>query len=128
MVDTDFAWGHRPAIVPVMGGVEIHAACRASAARVASTFLREEDFSRVVVLRRGYNAMTAATIVGSAVVWSYADHHGMELVAVLRRGGEFEMWLPGHHGHGPGARWRGVVREDGSIDWRRLPSGPALSV
>jgi hypothetical protein len=46
----------------------------------------------------------------------------MELVAVLRRGKAFQMWLPGHHDHSPGTNSRGQVKEDGSIEWTQLPS------
>ena len=109
-------------------GVEVEVASRARAAKRATVFLPRESFEKIVLFRRGYNSRTPGTISGPAVAWSYADGHGLELVAVLRRGAEFELWLPGHHGHGPGTRYRGRVEVDGTVRLERLPSAPRLEV
>jgi len=132
MVDTDagqYPWpadAYRPRIDVVRGGVEILAGHAAGAVGY-QRFLREQDYPRVVVLRWGYNSRKAATISGPAVAWSYADGHGMEMVAVLRRGESFRLWVPGSHSHGPGQTWYGAVGADGVIEWER-ELAPAIEV
>jgi hypothetical protein len=132
-IDTDSRFGD-PTFYKVEGGVEVAAASRAKAIG-NRIFLAEEDYGRVVVIRRGFNTRRTgpATISGTAVAWSYSDSHGSELVAVLRRpvdGGElgFTMWIPGHHGHGPGTTSKGVVLPDGAIRWERAPSAPRVKL
>ena len=126
VIDTDLQG--KPYLRVFPDGVEVEVASRARAAKRATVFLPRESFEKVVLFRRKFNARTPATITGPAVAWSYADGHGMELVAVLRRGAEFELWLPGHHGHGPGTRYRGRVEADGAVRLERLPSAPRLEV
>lgn len=110
----------------VAGGVEIAAKCRETARGSARRFLATDDYASVVVLRRRFNATSAATVSGPAVVWSYADGHGMEILAVLRRGFEFVLWTPGHHGHGPGTSLAGEVMPTGEIRWAKLPSAKRI--
>ena len=106
----------------VEGGVEIVARHAARNAKAATVTIREEDLPKVVILRWSYNARDWADISGDAVLWSFSDRHGMELVAVLRRGGGFEVAIPPHHGHGHKKRYRGVVYEDGTVELTPLPS------
>ena len=71
--------------------------------------------SNAAILRVGFNSRKfAATISGDAVRWNYSDTHGQELVAVLAPG-EFVMWVPGDHSHGPGQRFLGEVDENLNI-------------
>lgn len=107
-------------VTPVKGGVIIRVGSRARMSQEATCFLAEENFPRVVVLIRDYNARRSAVITGPAVAWWYADDHGMCLVAVLRRGHEFRMSIPGHHGRGS-FEYEGVVEADGTIRLHALP-------
>jgi hypothetical protein len=112
----------------VEGGVEIRVACRARSANMASVFIPREHFDKIVVLRRSFNARVPARIEGEGVLWWYADGHGMELVAVIRRNSTFELWLPGHHSHGPGTRYRGYVDSEGNLKLELLPSAKRLEL
>jgi len=112
----------------VDGGVEIVARHAARNAKAATVTIAHSDFHKVVVLRWSYNARDWADIEGDAVLWSFSDRHGMELVAVLRRGGKFEVAIPPHHGHGHKKRYRGVVHEDGTVELTPLPSTNFLSI
>lgn len=113
---------------PVVGGMEFSVPCRASSAHEARVFIPEEKFDRTVVAMWAFNARTPASISGQAVAWSYADGHGMRLGAVLRRGGEFELWLPGYHSHGPGERYRGSVSPDGEVSLVPLPTAKEVQL
>lgn len=90
--------------------------------------LREEDFPKVVVAAWNFNARQPATITGDAVAWKYADGHGCRLVAILRRGKEAELWIPGHHGHGPGTRTKLTISADGQITETELPSARIVEI
>jgi hypothetical protein len=74
------------------GGYVVTAAARARAARsgAASHTITPGEVDTVVVYRRGFSKharQSPPSASGTAVLWSYADEHGAEHVAVLRRGG-----------------------------------------
>jgi hypothetical protein len=109
-------------IRPVEGGLEIQAPSRATGQKAATRFLRSELFDQVVLLVVGFNSRVPARVTGPAVVWSYADGHGMKLYAILRRSSTAELWTPGHHGHGPGTTRHLIVHADGMVTASLRPS------
>lgn len=102
----------------VEGGIRVGVSSCATMKGRASIFLTTEQLNRCVLLRVGFNARNAATITGDAVRWAYADGHGMCLAAVLTPG-TAELWVPGHHGHGPGSKIRLELTE--SLELTAVP-------
>lgn len=97
-------------------GVQIECPCRARAKKIARTFIKNEDLSKVVLLRRRGNIRVS----GDGVVWQYADHHGRVMWAVIKRNSEFIL-------HDRDKK-HGKVHEDGYIKWRNIPSVDALKL
>ncbi len=120
VVWTDY-W-RRPELAPLAGGaVRVIAEHAGRNAGLARTTILGADIPQVIVLRVGYTARSAAQISGPAVAWSYSDHHGMELVAVLHRGQPFSLRVPYAWGHAPDWRYTGEVSADGDLTVEELP-------
>jgi hypothetical protein len=92
-------FGRQPELHAVADGVVIRAKSRGKMKDMATCHISQADFSKIVIIRIGYNSRSSATIDGDGVVWSYADGHGMELVAVVRRGTEIVIKAPGHYNY-----------------------------
>jgi len=120
--------GDRQYVRRVEGGYMIQMPSAARNAGDARIFIPDNYVDRVVFLTKHYNARSSAKISGPAVLWSYADGHGMELGAVLERGKEFTLWVPDHHDHGPGEKYKGFVGTDGEISCKKLPTAPFLKL
>ena len=88
----------------------------------SSIYINPEHVDKITVLVQPFNAYSPAKVEGPAVLWSYADGHGMELGAVLERGKEFTLWVPDHHDHGPGEKYKGFVGTDGEISCKTILS------
>lgn len=92
---------------PVIGGVQMYVSSGATSRGRATVFIPEESFPKVVIIAEHFNSRNPATIEGESVAWSYSSGHGMTLGAVIKLPSEgetsdFSIWVPGHHGHGPG--------------------------
>jgi len=109
-------------------GVQIQIPSKQRSKVAASCFIHNDDLQKVVFLCVGYNSRESATISGRGVVWDYSDGHGMKLGAVVRRNSEFEIWIPGHHGHGPGERYKCKVDNEGNLSTRQQATAPPLSI
>lgn len=120
--------GDKEYVRRVEGGYMVQMPSSARNAGDARIFIPDNYVNRVVFLTKHYNAANAAKISGPAVLWSYADGHGMELGAVLERGKEFTLWVPDHHDHGPGEKYKGFVGMDGEISYKKLPTAPFLKL
>lgn len=112
----------RPLVKEVEGGVIVRAPCAARMTSHATIFVPQELFDKIVVYEHSFNARNPARIEGPAVSWKYSDGHGMSLVAILKRGEEFSLWVPGFHDHGPGTSFKGFVTESGEIVLKEIPS------
>ena len=101
---------------PNQKGIEIGVPSAGRGASSARYVLRTEAAEKVAFLMEGFNSRRSeGSITGPGVVWSYADGHGMKLGAVLKRGSKSVMWLPGHHGHGPGQTCDVLANDDGTV-------------
>jgi CRISPR-associated protein Csx16 len=85
------------------GGYRVSVGSRATGH--ASRFIPYAKAREVGVFVAGFNSRTPAAVSGPGVLWSYSDGHGMQVIAILSRGGEAELWMPGHHGHGAGRKY-----------------------
>jgi len=112
----------------VAGGVEVEAKCAARNSKSALVAIAETDFHKVVILRWAYPTRDSISISGDAVLWAFSDRYGKELVAVLRRGGTFEMSISSYGGQGYPKKYRGVVHENGTVELVQLPSKEFLSI
>lgn len=120
--------GDKSYVRRVEGGYMVQMPSSARNAGEARIFIPDNYVNRVVFMTKDYNAYEPAKVSGPAVLWSYADGHGRELGAVLERGKEFTLWVPDHHDHGPGEKYKGFVGADGNITYKKLPTAPFLKL
>jgi CRISPR-associated protein Csx16 len=94
------SWIDRWSATKMPGGYRVSVGSRATGD--ASRFIPYARVLEVGVFVAGFNSRTPAAVSGPGVLWSYSDGHGMQVIAILARGSDAELWMPGHHGHGAG--------------------------
>ncbi len=120
--------GDRQYVRRVEGGYMIQMPGAARNAGDARIFIPDNYVDRVVFLTKHYNARSSAKISGPAVLWSYADGHGMELGAVLERGKEFTLWVPDHQTMDPEKNTKGSWGRTEKYHTKKLPTAPFLKL